>query len=98
MNTNPHVYADVDTITRVHGIGTVWATMLYEVIWNLIDEHGKRGTELPKFDKIGVPTDGQHQNFPCFFWYIVVPRPTWSESSLAEQNLVLSRKVSESMR
>ena len=60
MNTNPHVYADVDTITRVHGIGTVWATMLYEVMWNLIDKHGKRGTEFPKFDKNGVPTDGKH--------------------------------------
>lgn len=59
MQTNPHVYTDVNALTRVHQIGTVWATMLYEVMWNLIDKHGKRGTEFPKF-KNGVPTDGKH--------------------------------------
>nr|OQO17732.1 Extracellular metalloproteinase MEP [Rachicladosporium sp. CCFEE 5018] len=57
---NPHVYTDVNNITVVHGIGTVWATMLYEVMWNLIDKHGKNDAPEPSFNKRGVPTDGRY--------------------------------------
>ncbi|KAF2124432.1 extracellular metallo proteinase MEP [Dothidotthia symphoricarpi CBS 119687] len=59
MAVNPHVYTDVNAITRVHGIGTVWATILYEVLWNLIDKHGKNDAGTPEFDANGVPTDGK---------------------------------------
>lgn len=60
MNVNPHIYTDVDPLTKVHYIGTVWATMLYEVLWNLIDKHGKNDAGTPSFDSSGVPTDGKY--------------------------------------
>ncbi|KAI8319764.1 peptidase M36 [Martensiomyces pterosporus] len=42
MTTNPETYAYINksTYQEVHAIGEVWAEMLYEVIWNLIDAHG----------------------------------------------------------
>ncbi|KAF2839742.1 extracellular metallo proteinase 1 [Patellaria atrata CBS 101060] len=58
LTTNPHTYTDVNKITKVHPIGTVWATMLYEVLWNLIDKHGKNDNARPTFSN-GVPTDGK---------------------------------------
>lgn len=60
MTTNPHVYTDADGLTKVHYIGTIWATMLYEVLWNLIDKHGKNDAGSPEFDSNGVPTDGKY--------------------------------------
>ncbi|RYP55110.1 hypothetical protein DL768_000229 [Monosporascus sp. mg162] len=59
MDTNPHTYKSVDTRTAVHATGNVWATMLYEVLWNLIDKHGKNDGDKPTFDSSGVPTDGK---------------------------------------
>ncbi|KAF1921025.1 extracellular metallo proteinase 1 [Ampelomyces quisqualis] len=59
LTTNPHVYTDVNALTAVHAIGTVWATMLYEVMWNLIDKHGKNNAAKPTFSN-GVPTDGKY--------------------------------------
>ncbi|KAF2788796.1 extracellular metallo proteinase MEP [Melanomma pulvis-pyrius CBS 109.77] len=61
LTTNPHVYTDVNAIAPsadVHAIGTVWATMLYEVLWNLIDKHGKNDAGTPDLEN-GVPTDGK---------------------------------------
>jgi len=43
MTVNPSTYAsvaDVLNISQPHGIGYVWATMLWEVYWNLVDRHG----------------------------------------------------------
>jgi extracellular elastinolytic metalloproteinase len=60
LTTNPHVYTDVNSLTKVHAIGTVWATMLYEVMWNLIDKYGKNDAAKPTFDSKGVPTDGKY--------------------------------------
>ncbi|KAJ4299673.1 hypothetical protein N0V90_004919 [Kalmusia sp. IMI 367209] len=60
LTTNPHVYNDADALTKVHYIGTIWATMLYEVLWNLIDKHGKNDGPSPEFDENGVPTDGKY--------------------------------------
>jgi extracellular elastinolytic metalloproteinase len=34
--------------------------MLYEVLWNLIDKHGKNDNPTPDFDGNGVPTDGRY--------------------------------------
>lgn len=59
LTTNPHTYTDLNALTEVHSIGTVWATMLYEVLWNLIDRHGKNDAPRPSFDGDGVPTDGK---------------------------------------
>ncbi|KAJ1960481.1 hypothetical protein GGI12_003773 [Dipsacomyces acuminosporus] len=40
--TNPSTYAYLNksNYREVHAVGEVWAEILYEVIWNLIDAHG----------------------------------------------------------
>ena len=59
LDTNRHTYKAVDRYSSVHAIGNVWATILYEVLWNLIDKHGKNDGDKPTFDGNGVPTDGK---------------------------------------
>lgn len=59
LTTNPLTYKSVNSQTEVHSIGTTWATILYEVLWNLIEKHGINANRLPKFDSKGVPTDGR---------------------------------------
>ncbi|KAI1964686.1 hypothetical protein LOZ58_001373 [Ophidiomyces ophidiicola] len=59
LSTNPLNYLSVNSLRQVHAIGTVWASMLYEVMWNLIDKHGKNDGPVPQF-RNGVPTDGRY--------------------------------------
>nr|AJD23141.1 metalloprotease Mep4 [Onygena corvina] len=61
LTTNPLMYVNADGLTSVHAIGTIWATMLYELLWNLIDKYGKGNVNrvLPEMRR-GVPTDGRH--------------------------------------
>ncbi|RYP21257.1 hypothetical protein DL767_009309 [Monosporascus sp. MG133] len=59
MEINPWTYSNVNEATRVHETGTVWATMLWDVMWNLIDKHGKNDADVPEFMD-GVPTDGKY--------------------------------------
>jgi len=40
MSVNPSTYDDIKTLAVPHGVGYVWATMLWEMHWNLIDEYG----------------------------------------------------------
>ncbi|KAI8893186.1 peptidase M36 [Globomyces pollinis-pini] len=41
MKVNPHTYESLmDTKERVHHIGEIWAVMLYELYWNLVDKYG----------------------------------------------------------
>ncbi len=56
---NPWTYATVNGLVKVHEVGTAWATMLYEVLWNLIDKHGKNDADVPEIID-GVPTDGKY--------------------------------------
>ncbi|KAH7030685.1 extracellular metallo proteinase 5 [Microdochium trichocladiopsis] len=57
---NGLTYKAADNRQKVHEIGTVWATMLYEVLWNLIDKHGKNDGPKPVMGQGGVPTDGKY--------------------------------------
>ena len=59
LTTNPYTYTSANDLDEVHGIGTIWATMLYEVLWGLIAKHGKSTAAKPTFDSKGVPTDGK---------------------------------------
>lgn len=59
LATNPLTYTNVNTLDDVHDVGTVWASMLYEVMWNLIDKHGKNDSPKPTF-RNAVPTDGKY--------------------------------------
>jgi extracellular elastinolytic metalloproteinase len=58
MDVNEFTYSSANGLTAVHQVGTVWATMLYEVLWNLIDKHGKNDSPRPDLVD-GVPTDGK---------------------------------------
>ncbi|CAI6035905.1 unnamed protein product, partial [Clonostachys chloroleuca] len=58
MTTNEYTYSSVNDFNRVHQVGTVWCTMLYEMLWNLIDKHGKNDNPRPDMVN-GVPTDGK---------------------------------------
>jgi len=40
MSINSHTYADTQSVSVPHGVGSVWTAMLWEVYWNLIDEYG----------------------------------------------------------
>ncbi|KFA45544.1 hypothetical protein S40293_06589 [Stachybotrys chartarum IBT 40293] len=57
--TNPLLYSYLARDTLRHSIGNVWANMLYEILWNLIDKYGKNDGNFPEFDENGVPTDGK---------------------------------------
>lgn len=40
FGVNPMTYDDIKTESVPHGVGSVWATMLWDLTWALIDEHG----------------------------------------------------------
>lgn len=40
MAVNPQTYNHIKTAAVPHGVGSVWAEMLWEMTWALIDEHG----------------------------------------------------------
>jgi hypothetical protein len=40
LGINPQTYGDIATTNAPHGIGEVWASALWEVYWNLLDDHG----------------------------------------------------------
>jgi extracellular elastinolytic metalloproteinase len=61
LERNPHTYKSVDGVTQQHQIGTVWASILYECMWNVIDKVGMsedHGWDV-QFDADGLPTDGR---------------------------------------
>lgn len=59
MSVNSWTYSTVNNLTNVHEVGTAWATMLYEVLWNLVDKHGKNDAERPEMID-GMPSDGKY--------------------------------------
>lgn len=40
MAVNPFTYANIATQSVPHGVGSVWATMLWDMTWALIDQYG----------------------------------------------------------
>lgn len=40
MTVNSATYEDVPTAAIPHGVGFIWATMLWEMYWDLVDAHG----------------------------------------------------------
>lgn len=40
LGVNNFTYANVGSVAIPHGVGFVWATMLWDMTWNLIDAHG----------------------------------------------------------
>ena len=37
---NPFTFEDIDDVAQVHAVGEVWATILWEMFWNLVDAYG----------------------------------------------------------
>lgn len=65
MEVNDWTYSNANGLEKVHEVGTVWCTMLYEILWNLIDKHGKNDNARPELVD-GVPTDGK------FLWLKII--------------------------
>lgn len=40
MAVNPATYGDIGSHVIPHGVGYVWATMLWDVYWSLVDQYG----------------------------------------------------------
>ncbi len=40
MNIDPHTYANINGESVPHGVGSVWAVMIWDLYWNLVDEYG----------------------------------------------------------
>ncbi|MDQ4025945.1 MAG: M36 family metallopeptidase [Actinomycetota bacterium] len=40
MKVNPSTYETIKTAAEPHGVGYVWASMLWDLYWNLVDKHG----------------------------------------------------------
>lgn len=40
MSTNPSTYNTIRSVSVPHGVGYVWATMLWEMTWELVDRYG----------------------------------------------------------
>ncbi|MDF1694434.1 MAG: M36 family metallopeptidase [Saprospiraceae bacterium] len=40
FGVNPMTYNTIKTVSVPHGVGSVWSTMLWDMTWALIDEHG----------------------------------------------------------
>lgn len=57
MTTNPHVYSFIKKsgYSGVHAMGSVWATILYEVYWSFVDEFGFNADWYSISDK-SIPT------------------------------------------
>lgn len=52
---NPMTYKTGDESDQVHFLGTVWATILYDITWAMIGKHGITDDDMPSFDEKGVP-------------------------------------------
>ena len=37
MDINPHIYANINSEAIPHGVGSVWAVMIWDLYWNLVD-------------------------------------------------------------
>ena len=40
MSINPHTYADIQTESVPHGVGSVWAAALWDMYWAFVDVYG----------------------------------------------------------
>lgn len=60
-SVNPTTYSSINGAGQnEHTIGEVWANMLYEIVWNLIDKHGNDADIFPKFrPRTQIPTSGR---------------------------------------
>lgn len=53
MNVDPRTYADTENARIPHGVGSIWAAILWEVYWNLVDEYGFNSDFYADWDQGG---------------------------------------------
>ncbi|KAI8592729.1 Fungalysin metallopeptidase-domain-containing protein [Geranomyces variabilis] len=64
LSRNTHKYSQLATTSEVHDIGEIWATMWFEVLWNLIDAHG---FDENIFNPPSPPTAGNQVALQLYF-------------------------------
>lgn len=61
---NPLTYESVNNVVEVHNLGTVWATILHEILWDMIDVYGANYGRQPRLFKNAmgqiIPSDGRY--------------------------------------
>jgi extracellular elastinolytic metalloproteinase len=61
---NKYTYSTINYIAEIHGLGTVWSTILYEVFWALVDFYGVNYARRPSFITTtmgqSIPSDGRY--------------------------------------
>ena len=40
MNIDPHTYADINSVSVPHGVGSIWCVTIWDLYWDLIDVYG----------------------------------------------------------
>ena len=40
LNVDSHTYADINNVSVPHGVGSVWAVMIWDLYWNMVDVYG----------------------------------------------------------
>ncbi|TGJ87323.1 hypothetical protein E0Z10_g1457 [Xylaria hypoxylon] len=55
---NNNTYSTLNGLNEEHAIGETWTTVLWEVLWNLVEKHGRNVGPKPVFGSDGIPTDG----------------------------------------
>ena len=40
LTINPHTYKDISSASIPHGVGSIWCAMLWDMSWELIEQHG----------------------------------------------------------
>ena len=59
MSIDPWTYGDSANLRDAHTQGEIWASMLYDLFWDLVDKHGIDDSVHPTFDSHGIPTNGR---------------------------------------
>lgn len=40
MSIDPHTYGDINSVAVPHGVGSIWAVMIWDLYWNMVDVYG----------------------------------------------------------
>ena len=53
MGMNPHTYDDISGVSVPHGVGSIWAAMLWEMTWGLVANGSQSGLDLDIYNGSG---------------------------------------------
>lgn len=59
--TNPLLYDSNNDQENFYVLGTYWANVLFEIMWDMISKHGRNDDEVPEFRPgTAIPSDGRY--------------------------------------